>query len=117
MPTRAARAVAWLVRAQRRRRIRGAGVAAGPVWNAVRAGGRRMVGHVWGVARQLTLQIVGVTFLFFAAGFAYHGLMQWRRFEHQGGPHSLALTETVLAVLFAYFGISSFFRAGASAGK
>ncbi len=112
MPTRAARAVAWLV--VRRRRAPAGGV----LWRAAQAGARRMIGHAWAVVRQMTLQIVGVTFLFFAAGFAYHGLLEWRRFEHGGGPNSLAVTESVLAILFAYFGISSFFRAGhAKTGK
>lgn len=73
-----------------------------------------MARHLLAVLRQISLQVIGVIFLVFAAGFGYHALVEWRReIEHAvgGNGHALAVTEAVLAVLFAYFGISSFLRA------
>jgi Na+/phosphate symporter len=72
---------------------------------------RNFLRHLGAALRQIGLQIFGVVFLFFALGFAYHGVRELRSFQLHGGNNSLAAIELGLALLFTYFGISSFARA------
>lgn len=77
--------------------------------------GRRFLSHLGSVLRQIGLQLTGVAFLFFAAEFGLHGLQAWHAAQqHHVDQANGALLKLGLAVLFAYFGISSFFRAAQS---
>jgi len=79
------------------------------------AAGRKLFLHVGSVLRQISLQLVGVAFLFFAIEFGVHGLHAWHvAQQHHVENANGALLKLGLAVLFAYFGISSFFRAAQS---
>jgi hypothetical protein len=78
---------------------------------ATSAAGRALIRNLAAALRQIGLQIFGVVFLFFAIGFGYHGIREWHQFQLHGGRNTLAITELGLALLFAYFGISSFARA------
>lgn len=68
------------------------------------------------------LQLTGVAFAFFALGFGYHGIITWREFERHapvaGNGDTVIIAELGLALVFAYFAVSSFLRAGqARAGR
>jgi hypothetical protein len=107
---RAGRAAAWLL--SRRARGGGGGVVAGAAATAVRGVAR----HVAALLRQLLLQLTGVAFAFFALGFGYHGIETWRQFERHsplaGNGDTVVVGELALALVFAYFSVSSFLRAG-----
>lgn len=107
---RAGRAAAWLL--SRRARGGGGGVVAGAATAAVKGLAR----HVAGLFHQLLLQLTGVAFAFFALGFGYHGVETWRQFERHapvaGNGDTIVIAELGLALVFAYFSVSSFLRAG-----
>ncbi|MGH9534335.1 MAG: hypothetical protein ACRD2E_05700 [Terriglobales bacterium] len=107
---RAGRAAAWLL--SRRARAGGGGVVAGAAAAAVQGFAR----HVGALVRRLMLQLIGVAFAFFALGFGYHGIETWRQFERHapvaGNGDTVVVAELGIALIFAYFAVSSFLRAG-----
>lgn len=88
----------------------------GTVVNAAAAAARAFLRHLITVIRQLLLQMTGVAFGFFALGFGYHAVMSWREFERHapvaGNGDTAVIAELGLALVFAYFAVSSFLRAG-----
>lgn len=77
---------------------------------ASRAASRRFFAHVGAALRQLGLQMSGVVFLLFALSFGFEGLRTWYHLP----PHSASrvpMYEGGVALLFLYFGVSSFLRA------
>lgn len=115
---RAGRAAAWLLSRRIRGGARGAVLSrgTGAAASAAAAAARGFLRHVVGVLRQLLLQLTGVAFGFFALGFGYHGIMTWRQFELHapaaGNNDTAVIAELGLALVFAYFAVSSFLRAG-----
>jgi hypothetical protein len=94
---------------------------------ARQAGGNRLVRAGWGALRTTTghfarvlhllfLEVAGVFFLAFAAGF---GFGAWREYHKWSagliGPGKMLLA-TAFAGLFLWFGVSSFWRAGRKSG-
>ncbi|HVB39594.1 MAG TPA: hypothetical protein VNE83_01755 [Terriglobales bacterium] len=106
----------------RPRRGSAAGGASGAWKKAAARAGRHFWGHVGQVARRLGLQVSAVLYLIFAVSFAAEGYRGWAR-DHQalhrhmaGGAGLTTLgshTELMLglALVFAYFGVSSLARA------
>ncbi len=89
---------------------------------ALRHGGRRLWARAANVLTWLGLQVAAVLFLFFALGFGAAGVKGWLADNaHKGIPLSGSITamsrstqlELGLALVFAYFSISSWFRAAA----
>ena len=78
-------------------------------WGALRT----TAGHVGRVLHLLFLEIAGVFFLAFAAG---GGIAAWREYHKwsagQIGPEKMLLA-MAFSGLFLWFGVSSFWRAGA----
>ncbi len=74
------------------------------------AGARATLASFARVAHLLWLEITGVFFLFFALGFSGAG---WREYRRHGmaRPEHLWLA-VAFAALFAWFGVSSFWRVG-----
>ncbi len=74
------------------------------------AGARATLASFARVAHLLWLEITGVFFLFFALGFGGAG---WREYHRHGMARPEHLWLAVgFAVLFAWFGVSSFWRVG-----
>lgn len=92
--------------AGRNRRVRRAGQ-----WG--QAGGallRQVFGHLGAALRQIGLRVMGVLFLVFALVFGYHGFVAWRHLPPRSAP-AMPWMEMGMGLIFAYFGLSSFFRA------
>lgn len=96
--------------------------APGTVQTAFRRGARQLWAHSGNALRRLGLQVSAVLFLFFAFGFGFAGYKSWAADRaHAGIPLISSLTqassgtqvELALALVFAYFGISSLARAAA----
>ncbi|MGH9413196.1 MAG: hypothetical protein ACRD0Y_05590 [Terriglobales bacterium] len=94
----------------------------GTLKTAFRRGGRQLWAHSGNALRRLGLQISAVLFLFFAFGFGLAGYDGWIADRaHSGVQLISSLTqastntqiELALALVFAYFGISSWVRAAA----
>ena len=78
--------------------------------HASRAAGRRFFSHFGEALRQLGLQMSGIMFLFFGIAFGAEAFRTW----HHLPPHSTShvpLLEGGGALMFVYFGVSSFLRA------
>ncbi len=71
---------------------------------------RQVFEHVTAALRQIGLRIMGVLFFTFAMVFGYHGFAAWRHLPPQSGA-TMPWVEMGLGLVFAYFGLSSFFRA------
>jgi hypothetical protein len=77
-------------------------------WNAARI----TLGHFGRVLHLLFLQITGVFFLFFAAAGALAAWKEYRVWDAgRAGPAKMYLA-IAFAALFAWFAVSSFWRAG-----
>lgn len=96
--------------------------APGALSTALGRGRRRLWAHCANVVQRLGLQLASVMFLFFACGFGFAGVKSWMADHvHHGMQLSSSATamssttwlELGLAVLFAYFGVSSWLRAAA----
>lgn len=105
-PARLGKGVGWLY-ANRSR-------AGNLLLRASSSAGRRLAVHVLTLVRQLALQMFGIVFLVFAISIGYHSILDWRALRLHGGSNTLPMIESVLTILFAYFGVSSFFRAAQS---
>jgi hypothetical protein len=94
-----------------------AGAAGRVAWR--QAGRNRLVRASWQAARTtlvsfgrvlhlLWLQVTGVFFLVFAAG---GGAACWRQYRQHGAMYGKTVLAFAFAIVFAYFGVSSFWRA------
>ncbi|MGH9467036.1 MAG: hypothetical protein ACRD1Y_06745 [Terriglobales bacterium] len=94
----------------------------GALGAAFRSGRRALWAHAGNALGRLGLQVSAVLYLIFAVGFGWAGVNGWMADRtHLHIPVSTSLTqasgatqfELALAVIFAYFGISSLLRAAA----
>ena len=92
-------------------RIAGQHLRGSRTFGAVMTGARATLKHFGGVAHQLWLEITGFAFLVFAAGGAIALVREYNSYHAGKGTSShLALAAGFTAV-FAWFGITSFWRA------
>jgi hypothetical protein len=94
-------------------RIAGQHVKGSRTFSAVMSGARATLRHLSGVAHQLWLEVTGFAFLVFAAAGAIALVREYNSYHAGKGTSShLALAAGFTAV-FAWFGVTSFWRARA----
>ncbi len=71
---------------------------------------QQVFGQLLAALRQIGLRIMGVLFLTFALVFGIHGFTSWRHLPPNANP-AFPWILMGLGLAFAYFGLSSFFRA------
>ena len=76
---------------------------------------RQFTAHISLALRLLGYQIGGVLFLAFALAFGWHGLTVWRHLPPSIGiaGERMAFLQMGIGLLFAYFGLSSWFKTAA----
>jgi len=94
-------------------RIAGQQVKGSRTLSAVMSGARTALKHFSGVAHQLWLEITGFAFLVFAAGGAIAMVREYNSYHLGKVTSSHLLLAAGFTALFAWFGISSFWRAKA----
>ena len=94
-------------------RIAGQQVKGSRTFSAVMSGARATLRHFSGVAHQLWLEITGFAFLVFAAGGAIALVREYNSLQAGKGTSSHLALAAGFTVVFAWFGVTSFWRARA----
>ena len=94
-------------------RIAGEHVKGSRTFSAVMSGARATLKHFSGVAHQLWLEITGFAFLVFAAGGAIALVLEYNAYHAGKGTSSHLALAAGFTALFAWFGVTSFWRAKA----
>ena len=94
-------------------RIAGQQVKGSRTFSAVMSGARATLKHFSGVAHQLWLEITGFAFLVFAAAGAIALIREYNSYHAGKGTSSHLLLAAGFTAVFAWFGITSFWRAKA----
>lgn len=94
-------------------RIAGQHVKGSRTVNAVMSGARATLRHFSGVAHQLWLEITGFAFLVFAAAGGYAMVREYNAYHAGKGTSSHLALAAGFTALFAWFGVTSFWRARA----
>lgn len=76
---------------------------------------RQFTAHIALTLRLLGYQLGGILFLAFALAFGWHGLTVWRHLPPRIGlaGERMAFLQMGIGLLFAYFGLSSWFKSAA----
>ncbi len=76
---------------------------------------RQFTAHIMLALRLLGYQLGGVLFFAFALAFGWHGLTVWRHLPPRIGlaGERMAFLQMGIGLLFAYFGLSSWFKSAA----